>query len=51
MCIRDREESGIIDKTLTNVIDKKLIMIWVWYDNEFGYSTRLVEVAEMFGRS
>ncbi len=46
-----REESGIIDKTLTNVIDKKLITVWVWYDNEFGYSTRLVEVAEMFGRS
>lgn len=46
-----RKESGIVDKNLTNVVDGKQVMVWAWYDNEYGYSTRLVEVAEMFGKS
>jgi len=46
-----RKESGIMDKTLTNVVDNNQVMVWSWYDNEYGYSTRLVEVAEMFGKS
>jgi len=46
-----RKESGIVDKTLTNVVDKNQVMVWSWYDNEYGYSTRLVEVAEMLGKS
>ncbi|MCD6590705.1 MAG: type I glyceraldehyde-3-phosphate dehydrogenase [Candidatus Aenigmarchaeota archaeon] len=45
-----RTESGIVDKTLTKVINGHTIVVWSWYDNEFGYSTRLVEVAEKFGK-
>ena len=45
-----RGESSIVDKTLTNVVDNNQVMVWSWYDNEFGYSTRLVEVAEKFGK-
>ncbi len=45
-----REESCIVDKGLTQVIDGSQVVVWSWYDNEFGYSTRLVEVAEIFGK-
>ncbi|MCX6817548.1 MAG: type I glyceraldehyde-3-phosphate dehydrogenase [Candidatus Aenigmarchaeota archaeon] len=45
-----RSESGIIDKPLTNVIDGKQIVVWSWYDNERGYSNRLLDVTEMFGK-
>jgi glyceraldehyde 3-phosphate dehydrogenase len=35
--------SGIIDLPLTNVVDGNLAKVVVWYDNEWGYSNRLVE--------
>jgi glyceraldehyde 3-phosphate dehydrogenase len=38
--------SAIFDAPLTSVIDGTLIKVVAWYDNEWGYSTRLVELAE-----
>lgn len=35
--------SGVIDLLLTNVVDGNLAKVVVWYDNEWGYSNRLVE--------
>lgn len=35
--------SAIIDLSLTQVIDGDLLKIFAWYDNEFGYSNRLIE--------
>lgn len=35
--------SGIIDLPLTKVIDGDLIKILSWYDNEWGYTSRLIE--------
>ncbi len=40
--------SLIIDGLSTKVIDGILIKIIAWYDNEWGYSHRLVEMAERF---
>ena len=37
--------SAIVDLTLTKVIDGDLVKVLAWYDNEWGYSTRLVEMA------
>ena len=37
--------SAIIDLSLTNVVDGNLAKIVAWYDNEFGYSNRLAELA------
>jgi len=37
--------SAIVDGLLTKVIGANLIKIFVWYDNEWGYSCRLVEMA------
>ncbi len=38
--------SGIFDSTMTNVIDGKFIKVLSWYDNEWGYSSRLVDVVK-----
>jgi glyceraldehyde 3-phosphate dehydrogenase len=36
--------SGIVDLLLTKVVAGNLIKVMVWYDNEWGYSNRLVEL-------
>jgi glyceraldehyde 3-phosphate dehydrogenase len=35
--------SAIIDLSLTQVVDGDLVKVVAWYDNEWGYSNRLVE--------
>lgn len=42
--------SGIIDLPCTNVVDGNLAKIAVWYDNEWGYSNRLVELVADVGK-
>jgi glyceraldehyde 3-phosphate dehydrogenase len=39
--------SGIVDLSMTKVIDGDLAKVVVWYDNEWGYSNRLVEMAQL----
>jgi glyceraldehyde 3-phosphate dehydrogenase len=39
--------SSIIDLSMTRVVDGDLVKILAWYDNEWGYSNRLVEMALM----
>ncbi len=39
--------SAIVDLSLTKVIDGNLVKVFAWYDNEWGYSCRLVEMAVM----
>lgn len=40
-----RPESAIVDLSLTQVIGGDLVKVIAWYDNEWGYCNRLVEVA------
>lgn len=40
-----RSESSIVDLGLTQVVGGNLVKVVSWYDNEFGYCNRLVEVA------
>lgn len=47
---RGDAHSAVVDLPLTNVVDGDLIKLVVWYDNEWGYSNRLVELAVDFGR-
>ena len=43
--------SCIIDSALTQVIGGNLVKVFGWYDNEWGYSNRLAELAEFIGRA
>ncbi len=38
--------SAIVDLSLTQVVDGDMVKVIAWYDNEWGYSHRLVELAE-----
>jgi glyceraldehyde 3-phosphate dehydrogenase (phosphorylating) len=39
--------SSIFDAPLTKVLDKRLVKIFSWYDNEWGFSNRLAELTAM----
>jgi glyceraldehyde 3-phosphate dehydrogenase len=41
--------SSTFDVTQTQVLDKKFVRVLSWYDNEWGFSNRMVEVAAYFG--
>ncbi len=41
--------SAIVDLTMTKVVDGNLVKVLAWYDNEWGYSNRLVEMAMLAG--
>jgi glyceraldehyde 3-phosphate dehydrogenase len=38
--------SSIVDMTLTNVVGKNMGKISAWYDNEWGFSNRMCDIAE-----
>jgi glyceraldehyde 3-phosphate dehydrogenase len=38
--------SSVFDASLTMVIDERLVKVIAWYDNEWGYSNRVVDLAE-----
>ena len=38
--------SCIFDAELTKVIEKRMVKVLGWYDNEWGYSYRVVDLAE-----
>lgn len=42
--------SCIVDLQLTKVVDGNLLKIVAWYDNEFGYSNRLIEQVIAVGK-
>lgn len=46
--IRD-PHSVIVDLPMTQIVDGNLVKVLGWYDNEWGYALRLVEMAEYIG--
>jgi len=47
---KGNSHSCVVDLQLTDVIDGNLIKVVSWYDNEWGYSNRLVELTADFGK-
>jgi glyceraldehyde 3-phosphate dehydrogenase len=41
--------SSIVDAPLTSVLEGRLVKVLAWYDNEFGYANRLVDLALYMG--
>ena len=46
----DDPRSGIVDAPSTMVTDGTQVKVLAWYDNEWGYANRLVELARLVGR-
>lgn len=44
---RGTDESTIIDSSLTMVMGDDMVKIVAWYDNEWGYSQRVVDLGEL----
>jgi len=42
--------SGIVDGSLTMVIGERTVKVLVWYDNEWGYSVRVADLAALMAR-
>lgn len=43
--------SSIIDSDLTNVMGGNMVKVVSWYDNEWGYSSRTVDLAALIAKS
>jgi len=43
--------SSIFDAKLTRVMDKTLCKVLSWYDNEWGFSNRMRDVALLVGKN
>mgnify|MGYP001320213423 FL=1 len=41
---RGTNESSTVDSSLTMVMDKNLVKVIAWYDNEWGYSERTIDL-------
>jgi glyceraldehyde-3-phosphate dehydrogenase (NAD(P)) len=45
------DASSIIDSSLTMVMGDDMVKVVAWYDNEWGYSQRVVDLAEIVGKN
>ena len=50
MDFKGNPKSSIVDAELTRVTDKRLVKVIAWYDNEWGYSNRCVDLAIFIGK-
>jgi glyceraldehyde 3-phosphate dehydrogenase len=45
------KHSAIVDSLSTLVVEKRKAKILAWYDNEWGYSCRVIELAQYMGKT
>ena len=43
--------SGIVDALSTKILDKTMLKLLVWYDNEWGYSVRCADLAALMAKN
>ncbi|MDJ0726272.1 MAG: type I glyceraldehyde-3-phosphate dehydrogenase [Prochloraceae cyanobacterium] len=48
---RGTDESSIVDASLTMVMGGDMVKVVGWYDNEWGYSQRVVDLAELVAKN
>lgn len=48
--IKGDSHSSIADLSLTQVVGGNMVKVIAWYDNEYGYSNRLIEEALILGK-
>ena len=44
------EESSIFAPDQTRVVENRMVRVLAWYDNEWGFSVRMADVAVTMGR-
>ena len=42
--------SAIVDLLLTKVVENKMAKVSAWYDNEWGFASRMCDLANYFGK-
>jgi len=42
--------SAIVDLSLTKVVENKMAKVFAWYDNEWGFASRMCDLANYFGK-
>src|SRR3989344_1583369 len=42
--------SSIVDGRLTDLLDGRMVNVYAWYDNEWGYASRLVDLCIYIGK-
>ncbi len=47
--LKGNSHSCVIDLSLTDVVEENLVKVVAWYDNEWGYANRLVELSADLG--
>ena len=47
---KGNSHSSIVDAALTSVMDGTMVKVISWYDNEWGYSCRLRDLALMVAK-
>ena len=45
-----RTESSIVALPQTDVVDRRLVRVLAWYDNEWSFATRMADTALEMGR-
>ena len=43
--------TGMIDLNQTSVVNGKLIKLFVWFDNEWAYANRMLDVAQYMSKN
>ena len=44
MDLKGDPRSSIVDAPMTSVLDGNMVKVVTWYDNEWGYSCRVVDL-------
>ena len=51
MDYKDDPRSSIVDGLSTMIIDGTQVKVLAWYDNEWGYVNRMLDLAQLVARS